>query len=72
MMPMATSSEPLIDVLPKASIAAAKRAASKASAALIDRDDAIREAIADGATLRAVAEAVGLSFARIHQIVNHR
>lgn len=48
---------------------AVRRAADKAAQALVDRDDAIRRAHAQGATLRAIAEAAGLSFARIHQIV---
>jgi 2-keto-3-deoxy-L-rhamnonate aldolase RhmA len=51
---------------------AVTRAAAKAASALKARDAAIRQAVAGGATLRAVAEAAGLSFARIHQIVNHR
>jgi hypothetical protein len=51
---------------------AVTRAADKAASALKARDDAIREAVAGGATLRAVAGAAGLSFARIHQIVKHR
>jgi 2-keto-3-deoxy-L-rhamnonate aldolase RhmA len=51
---------------------AVTRAADKAASALKARDEAIRKAVADGHTLRAVAEAAGLSFARIHQIVNHR
>jgi hypothetical protein len=55
-----------------ASLSAVTRAAHKAASALEARDDAIRAAVADGRTLRAVAEAAGLSFARIHQIVNHR
>ncbi len=48
------------------------RAAAKAAQASAARDIAIRQAVAEGQTLRAVAEAAGLSFARIHQIVNHR
>lgn len=46
------------------------RAAAKAASASQARDDAIRKAKAEGATLRAIAKAAGLSFARIHQIVN--
>ncbi len=53
-------------------LTAVTRAAHKAAQASQARDDAIRTAVAGGATLRAVAEAAGLSFARIHQIVNHR
>lgn len=45
------------------------RAAHTAAQARQARDDAIRAAHANGATLRAIAEATGLSFARIHQIV---
>ncbi len=55
-----------------AALIAVTRAADKAASSSKARDDAIRNAVANGATLRAVAEAAGLSFARIHQIVNHR
>jgi DNA-directed RNA polymerase specialized sigma subunit len=34
--------------------------------------EAIRDAYADGRTLRAIAEETGLTFARIHQIVQNR
>lgn len=34
--------------------------------------EAIREAYADGQTLRAIAEETGLTFARIHQIIQGR
>lgn len=53
-------------------LTAVTRAAAKAAQASQARDEAIRQAHADGATLRAIAQAAGLSFARIHQIVNHR
>jgi hypothetical protein len=53
-------------------LTAVTRAAAKAASASKQRDDAIRKAVADGATLRAVATAAGLSFARIHQIVKNR
>lgn len=53
-------------------LTAVTRAADKAASALKARDEAIRKAVADGATLRAVATAAGLSFARIHQIAKHR
>jgi hypothetical protein len=55
-----------------ASLTAVTRAAAKAASASQARDEAIRKAIADGNTLRAVAAAAGLSFARIHQIINGR
>lgn len=44
------------------------RAARKAVLASQARDDAIRQARAEGHTLRAIAAAAGLSFARIDQI----
>jgi hypothetical protein len=59
-------------MLTQMTITAVARAAAKAAQASQARDDAIRKAHADGATLRAIAVAAGLSFARIHQIVNHR
>lgn len=52
-----------------ANLNAVRRAASRAAQALEARDEAIRKAHTDGATLRAIAEAVGLSFSRVHQIV---
>ncbi len=52
-------------------LTAVNRAADKAASALEARDEAIRKAVADGHTLRAVAAAAGLSFARIHQIVKN-
>lgn len=51
------------------SLTAVSRAATKAALAAQQRDDAIRQAVKDGATLRAVAQAAGVSYARIHQIV---
>lgn len=38
--------------------------------ALADRDAAIRQARQEGATLREIAEVVGLSFARVGRIIN--
>jgi hypothetical protein len=55
-----------------ASLTAVTRAARKAVFASQARDDAIRKAHADGATLRAIAAAAGLSHSRIDQIVKHR
>jgi hypothetical protein len=52
-----------------APLTAVTRAARKAALASQARDEAIRKAVAEGQTLRAVAAAAGLSFARIHQIV---
>lgn len=46
----------------------AARAASRATRAARERDDAIRAAVAAGYPLRAVAEACGLSFQRVHQL----
>ncbi len=46
----------------------AARAADQAARALRARDDAIREAHDAGETLRVIAEAVGLSHQRVHQI----
>jgi hypothetical protein len=48
------------------------RAAIKTRVALCDRDKAIRDAHADGYSVRAIAEASGLSFQRVHQIVQSR
>lgn len=53
-----------------ASLTAVTRAAAKAASALKTRDDTIRRAHAEGATLRAIAAAAGLSHGRIHQIVH--
>ncbi len=36
------------------------------------RDEAIRQVHRDGASIRAIAEALGLSSARIHQILHSR
>ena len=47
----------------------AARAAEKAARASEERDEAIRAAHAGGETLRAIAEATGLSHQRVHQIV---
>ena len=46
------------------------RAADKAALALKDRDEAIRQAHADGSTIRAIAVAASLSSARVHQILH--
>jgi hypothetical protein len=51
-------------------LASVTRAASKAVSAGEARDATIRAAVADGATIRAVAAAAGLSAARVHQIVH--
>ncbi len=53
------------------SLTAVRRATAKAAQASQARDDAIRQAAANGWTLRAIAAAASLSFARIHQIVNN-
>jgi hypothetical protein len=50
-------------------LTAVRRAALQAARASAARDEAIRRARWDGATLRAIAEAAGLSYARIFQIV---
>jgi hypothetical protein len=52
-----------------ANLTAVTRAARKAVLASQARDEAIRRAAAEGQTLRAIAAAASLSFARIHQIV---
>lgn len=46
-----------------------RRAAEKAAQASLARDAAIRKAHGEGATLRQIATAAGLTHARIHQIV---
>lgn len=48
---------------------AVARAADLAVRASADRDRAIRNAYQSGETLRAIAEAAGLSHQRVHQIV---
>jgi hypothetical protein len=53
-------------------LTAVTRAADKAAAASQQRDDAIRKAHTQGATVRAIAAACGLSSARVHQIIHHR
>ncbi len=58
--------------MPADPLAAVTRAARKAALAAQARDDAIRAACADGATIRAVAVAAGLSPARVHQILHGR
>lgn len=49
-----------------------RRTAAKAVSASLDRDNAIREAHAAGATVRAIAAEAGLSFQRVHQILHGR
>jgi uncharacterized phage protein gp47/JayE len=46
-----------------------KRAADRIAIDIAARDDLIREAAAAGMTRRAIAEHVGLSFQRVHQII---
>lgn len=53
-----------------ARLTAVTRAAAKAASASIARDDTIRQAHTDGATIRAIAAAAGLSAARVHQIIH--
>ncbi len=52
------------------SLQAAKKAAHNSVVAAIARDQAIRKAHADGATIRAIAAVVDLSSARVHQILH--
>lgn len=54
----------------KTNLAPLRRAAAKATESSVARDDAIRKYHADGVSLRIIAEAVGLSFQRVHQIVH--
>jgi hypothetical protein len=56
----------------RSQLTAVTRAADKAASALRARDDAIRNARTEGHTLRAIAAAAGLSFARIDQITKNR
>jgi len=49
-----------------------RRAARKAALASQERDQAIRDAHAAGATVRAIAAEAELSFQRIHQILHGR
>lgn len=49
-----------------------RRLSVRAVEVMRERDDAIRVAHAEGATLRAIAEVAGLSHGRVHQIVHHR
>jgi DNA-directed RNA polymerase specialized sigma24 family protein len=53
-------------------LAAVSRAAAKAVSASQNRDDLIRQAHADGFTIRAIAAVCGLSPARVHQIIHRR
>ncbi len=50
----------------------ARQAAIKAAEARQDRDHAIRFASLQGESIRAIATAVGMSSARIHQILHGR
>lgn len=54
------------------SLTAVTRAAAKAAQAFQARDDAIRKAHEQGATLAAIADAAGMSRQRVHQIVHAR
>jgi hypothetical protein len=47
-------------------------AAAKALEASLSRDETIRKYHADGVTIRAIAGCVGLSPARVHQIIHGR
>lgn len=47
-----------------------RRAAKRYTQAKTERDDAIREAAAEGLSRRAIAEEVGISFQRVQQIVH--
>jgi hypothetical protein len=47
-------------------------AAAKAVEASQNRDEAIRKYHSDGVTIRVIAECVGLSPARVHQIIHSR
>ena len=49
-----------------------RRAAAKAASASQARDEAIRKAHAEGVSIRAIAEVVSLSSARVHQIIHRR
>jgi hypothetical protein len=48
------------------------RAVERYAAARAARDDAIRDAHAGGLSYRKIGEVVGLSYARIAQVVNRR
>jgi len=55
--------------LPKKELQRVTRAAEKAARSRLERDEAIRQAIQAGETLRAVAEAAGLSHTQIRRLV---
>lgn len=47
----------------------AKVAHERMKAAQVERDEAIREAVAEGVSLRQIAQSVGISHQRVAQIV---
>lgn len=49
-----------------------KRSQKRWEAAKLERAEAMRAALADGMTLRAIGEVVNLTFQRVHQIVTDR
>lgn len=55
--------------MPPDPLARVRRAARKAAHAHQERDEAIRAAVEAGHSLRAVADAAGLTNPRVHQIV---
>jgi len=58
--------------MPERDLARVELAAERATAARAELHEAIREAKANGETLRSIADAAGLSFQRIHQILRSR
>ena len=55
--------------MPPSTLTLALRAARKAALAVEERDRLIRQAHAEGATLREIATCLSLSHTRVHQIV---
>jgi hypothetical protein len=53
-------------------LASVTTAASKATQASQRRDELIRQAHAEGSTIRAIALAAGISPSRVHQIIHGR